>query len=118
MRELNIGTKHYTKVVCLDEPGAGGACHQYQVGPINGLVAVPYATVHFQNGPIQEAGVNGCRNEDLIAIIIDRLQGFQSGNFACEENDQALHYLEHALMTLNLRTQKRIERGVEGKLIP
>jgi hypothetical protein len=31
MRELNIGTKRFTKILVLDEPGQGGACHSYQV---------------------------------------------------------------------------------------
>lgn len=119
MREINIGTKRYTKVICLDEPGAGGACHDYRVTDATRPKGdeQDFAIINFQNGAIQESGVNGCHNEDLIAIVIDRLQGFQSGDFVCDENDQALHYLEHALMALNSRTQKRIERGVEGKLI-
>ena len=77
-------------------------------------VYVTPANVHFQNGPIKENGVNGCHNEDLIAIVIDRLRGFQCGDFACEENANALASLEEALMLLNIRTLGRINRGVEG----
>ena len=36
----------------------------------------PVASICFQNGPIKENGVNGCQNEDLIAVVIDRLQQF------------------------------------------
>ena len=53
-------------------------------------------------------------NEDLIAIVIDRMQGFQSGQFKCRENAVALTKLEEALMWLRKRTQDREDRGVEG----
>jgi hypothetical protein len=111
MRELNIGTKRYTKVVVLDEPGQGNACHVYNINALNGS---PLGNVAFQDGPIKEVGVNGVHNEDLIAIVIDRLQGFQSGKFSCRENALALTKLEEAMHWLNHRTNRRIEAGVEG----
>jgi hypothetical protein len=117
-RVLQIGTQRHTQVVCLDAAGQGGACHKYEVQPVLPLNGSddfsPFATVIFQNGPIKEFGVNGCHNEDLIAIVIDRLQGFQSGDFKCRENAIALTKLEEALMWLRKRTQDRIDRGVEG----
>lgn len=70
--------------------------------------------INFQNGVIKENGVNGCQNEDLIAIVIDRLQSFQKGKFNCRENALAITKLEEALMWLNKRTNDRIARGVEG----
>ena len=72
------------------------------------------ARVSFQNGPIKEAGVNGCHQEDLIAIVIDRLQSFQAGDFKCRENALALNHLEIAMRHLNRRTEDREKRGVEG----
>ena len=118
MRVVEIGSKKYTQVVCLDEPGAGGACHEYEVR----AVSLPgsfsdtdvFARVSFQNGPIKENGVNGCHQEDLLAIVVDRLQCFQKGEFACRENAMALTMIEEALMWLRKRTQDRIDRGVEG----
>lgn len=71
-------------------------------------------TVEFQHGPIQEVGVNGVTNEALLALLIDRIEGFQSGEFACNENGDALHGLKHAMQALLRRTQKRVARGVEG----
>ena len=120
MRELNIGTKKHTIVECLDAPGQGNACHHYRVVKVEdknaepGTVSYPCAVVNFQNGPIKEFGVNGCHNEDLIAIVIDRLQHFQKGEFACYENNEALLKLEEALMWLRKRTTDREARGVEG----
>ena len=33
-RIVNIGSHRFTQVVCLDEPGEGGACHLYRVESI------------------------------------------------------------------------------------
>ena len=114
MRKVEIGMDKVTEVICLDEPGAGGACHEYVVKPKESNNGQPFAIVDFQNGAIEEAGVNGCHNEDLIAIVMDRLRGFQGGDFFCTENEAALTHLQAALTWLNKRTNERIERGVEG----
>jgi hypothetical protein len=118
-------TKH-TKVDCLDKPdGPGNACHVYQI--TNGWPGIPskvqFALINFQKGPLIAPGhpllapshPNGCQNEDLIAVVIDRLKSFQSGDFACRENAIALTKLEEALMLLEKRTADRVTRGVEGK---
>jgi hypothetical protein len=70
--------------------------------------------IEFQNGPIKEVGVNGLTHEVLLAILIDRLRGFQSSKYACRENALALTKLEEAKMWLNERTKGREDRGVEG----
>ncbi|MDD3123746.1 MAG: hypothetical protein PHC62_09610 [Candidatus Izemoplasmatales bacterium] len=70
--------------------------------------------ISFQEGAIKEHGVNGVMNEDLIAMIIRRLEGFQNSEFNCRENALALTKLEEALMWLRKRTQGRENRGVEG----
>ena len=114
MRELNIGTKRFTKVLVLDEPGQGNACHEYEVVEISEAKKRFFAKVSFQNGPILNQGVNGCHQEDLLAIVIDRLQSFQKGDFRCRENAIALTKIEEAMMWLNSRTQKRQNQGVEG----
>ena len=117
MRILAIGSKKYTYTTVNDEPGSGGANHDYIVRGKpegdNGPQPI-VGEIKFQNGPIKEAGVNGVMNEDLLAIIIDRLQGFQSGIYKCRENAIALTKIEEALMWLRKRTQDREDRGVEG----
>ncbi len=70
--------------------------------------------ISFQNGPIKEFGVNGIPDEALYAILIDRLQGFQKGQYSCRENAVALTHLETALMWAQKRTHERESRGVEG----
>lgn len=94
----NSSHSYIIKVACADETGFGGA-----------TIVVP-----FQHGPLGERGINGVTNEALIAIVIDRLAGFQSGEWPCEENEAALVGLEKALAALLERTRKRVDRGVEG----
>jgi len=74
----------------------------------------PLAVIHFQEGPIKECGVNGICNEDLINMVICRLQHFQKSEFACRENALAITKLEEALLWLRKRTMGREARGVEG----
>jgi hypothetical protein len=129
MRELTShkvnGLNETLTIEVLDEPGPGNACHLYRVhGP-----RLPQANdageastypdpccISFQNGPIQESGVNGISNETLLAIVEDRLLGFQSGQFACRENAVALTKIQEAMMWLQKRTMDRVKRGVEGTL--
>lgn len=117
LRRLEIGQHRFTEVRVMDEPGAGGACHEYHIAEIVPNDCIPHklGDIKFQKGPVQESGVNGCFQEDLIAIVIDRLQCFQAGDFACRENEKALTKLEEALHWLNHRTNDRQARGVEGK---
>lgn len=74
----------------------------------------PLAIINFQEGPILECGVNGVANEDLINMVICRLEGFQKSEFACRENALAITKLEESLMWLRKRTNDREARGVEG----
>ena len=113
MRTLKIGTRKYTEVNVVDEKGQGNANHHYCIKTVDEPVTI-LGDVKFQNGPIKEFGVNGVMNEDLIAIVIDRMRGFQSGDFACRDNGLALTKLEEALMWLRNRTNERELRGVEG----
>ena len=104
------------KIEVLDEPSHGGACHRYGISFVRGDGALTGTVIEFQNGPISEDGngVNGVTHEALIAILIDRLQGFQSGKYACRENALALTKLEEAAHWLAHRTRARMARGVEG----
>ena len=120
------GCNESLRIEVLDEIGSGGAHHLYQITGFNSESNVSnpwvdrprsipeYSTILFQNGPIQEVGVNGLTHEALLAIVIDRLQCFQAGQYACRENAIALTKLEEAVMWLKKRTSDRIARGVEG----
>jgi hypothetical protein len=109
---------HQLEIRVLDEPGAGGANHEYEV-----LMPSDYMELHptmekcrisFQNGPIKEVGVNGVTQEALLAIVIDRLECFQAGPYSTVMNAQALTHCRSALDCLQERTRERIKRQVEG----
>ena len=113
-------------IEAVDEPGSGGANHHYRIRGFNSQTnpSCPYmkengrpaehANILFQNGPIGEVGTNGTTHEVLLAIIVDRLEGFQKGPYACRENAIALTKLQEATHWLNHRTALREARGVEG----
>lgn len=105
------------QIIVRDEPGHGGACHEYQIvlPPKKGGPAdFPVFDVFFQNGPIEEVGTNGVTHEALIAILIDHLEGLQSGPYACDDNQEALDALRTAQTALQRRTVANIAKGVEG----
>jgi len=64
-----------------------------------------YVTVH-----------DGTTNEEVIAMLIDRIQ-FLQAKFPCRENSIVITKLEESLMWLNKRTADRVKRNVEGKHI-
>lgn len=103
-------------VKAIDEPGPGGANHSYEITGFDERCAFPGGKimVWFQNGTIPEKGVNGLTQEVLLEIVADRLRSFQSGPFACHENQMALERVEEAMHWLHSRTLKRMRRGVEG----
>lgn len=123
MRQLTShkvnGLNETIKIEVLDEPGPGNACHKYRM-LIGHLVRAgeeyfeSMQDVEFQNGPLAERGPNGTSNEALLAIVEDRLLGFQSGEYACRENAIALTKIQEAMMWLQKRTRDRVARGVEG----
>ena len=82
----------------LDEPGNGGANHKYDIFTPDFKVACP---IYFQDGPIPEVGTNGVTHEALLAVIIDRLEGFQRGKFAHSYNADALASLRSAMASFD-----------------
>lgn len=124
MREL---TQHRTNaanealtITVLDVPGISGASCMYLIegfmhDPGTGQNQYPFRQVllPFQNGPIAN-GLNGITHEALLAILIDRLKGFQAGPYEHKANQNALNHLEAAMTHLQARTLERQARGVEG----
>lgn len=114
------GLNEALEITVLDEPGSGGASHHYAIkvnglkSPMNAHLEGDTVLIAFQNGPIQEAGINGISQEALLAIVIDRLRSFQAGQYGCRENAVALTNCEQAMMWLQKRTRDRLARGVEG----
>ena len=127
-RIVDIGTTRFTRVVATDGPGAGGANHAYTVEHVDAIraevagedAASTYAPfelgkVVFAHGQFGAKGPSeGVFNEDLIAMVIDRLNAFQAGPYRCLENAVAITKLEEAMMWLGKRTADRERRGVLG----
>jgi hypothetical protein len=71
-------------------------------------------TIRFQDGPIKEEGINGLTNEVLLAILLDRMGGFQAGDYKCHDNQMAMDSMQTAMLYLHKRTMDRMARNVEG----
>jgi len=59
---------------------------------------------------------DGTTNEEVLRVLIDRLQ-FLQAKFSCRENVIVITKLEEMLMWLEKRTAERKARGVEGKVV-
>ena len=100
-----------------DEPDGSGASHHYAAQTKEqSLAGFDASVVHFQQGPRDEAdSTPGVTDAVLLAILIDRMNGFQSGPFACRENAIIKTKLEECLMWTKARADERAQRGVLGK---
>lgn len=103
-----------TSVAALDarDPSAGNASHVYgiQYGGPSDMVKL-----QFQHGPRGiPTSTAGVFDDDLLAILEDRISGFQSGPFACAENADALTHIQGARDALARRVAARIAKGVLG----
>ncbi len=77
-----------------------------------------FIDITFQEGSINEVGVNGAHIEDVIDLLADRLRGFNEGEMRCRENSLAITALEEANNWLLRRTMARIDQNVEGYTKP
>lgn len=103
-------TEKYTELHCEDKM-LYGAPHHFHVRDKEGNVL---QHIDFQCGPILEKGLNGVMNEDVLVMVLSRLQHFQQTDFSCKENAMAITKIEEALLWLRKRTMGRENRGVEG----
>lgn len=115
-------------IAVVGDPDKYNGHHRYDVkgfdtrhhpGPLgsdgysSGFSCLP---VIFQKGPITEHGPNGVTMEALLAIAMHRLEGYQAGPCACQENARALFHLNEALEALQSRTRKRLADQAETAL--
>ena len=86
--------------------------------PAGGVSSCRGLAISWQNGPLSRGESrkepNGAFVETVIQAALDRLEFYQSGNFASEYNQIAIGDLQHALDSLSNRTKDREKRGVEG----
>lgn len=112
---LDVNSRY--RIDAMDEPSFGGANHEYQVAILDsgGTEVGHFDAIRFQNGPVQNNIMNGFTEEILLSIVADRLTSFQHGDFACDENENALGYVNEALAWLEARTKRRIAAKIEGQ---
>lgn len=99
-------------------PENGNASHHYRIWHSGSdvLARKTVADIYFQNGPRNDPeSYVGCTDAAILAILIDRYEGFQSGSFRCEENQDVLMHLYRALHYMEKRVEDRVERGVLGE---
>jgi hypothetical protein len=105
-----------------DEPDhekGGGAAHRYEftMGPgTETTTPTVVGFLQFQHGPRKDpASTPGVTEAAVLAILIDRLRGFQAGPFKCRENAIIITKLEECLLWTKARADERAGRGVLGK---
>lgn len=90
--------------------------------PAGGTVVGTGLTIVWQDGPLgrgsDRKAPNGAFVEDVIDSARQRIAHYQEGEFACEDNAEALGHLTKALDCLDRRTRERESRAVEGTHTP
>jgi len=79
------------------------------------VVESEFIKVTFQHGDPAVEGINGCRIEDLIDVVVEKLLDFQGRDLSCEENATALYHLDLAREALLLRRRRRENQGLIGQ---
>lgn len=106
-----------------DQPDQSGASHQYQLwvntpveqGDPRDIARHGCGFVQFQKGPRNvEGSTAGATEAALLAVLIDRLRGFQAGPYPSRQNAIMLTKLEECLMWTKDRANERAKRGVLG----
>lgn len=94
--------------------------HLYEVSNFEKKDEVGQTIQFIHKVPIEETSselktlVDGTTNEELLNVLINRMQYLQN-KFPCRENAVVITKLEESLMWLEKRTNDRIRRNVEGK---
>ena len=74
--------------------------------------------IQFQKGLPPEVGLNGVLVEDVIEVVIAKLESYQLGQLSCSENEDALKALGNAKDALKRRRQRRMLQGVFNTMTP
>lgn len=94
-----------------DEPGPGGASHLYILSINDSEVG----RVQFQKGPRDvEGSTPGAVENAVLAIVRDRMESFNAGEYRCRENALVATKVEEAMHWLKARADERAQRQVLG----
>jgi hypothetical protein len=107
-------------LITADDLGPGGASHHYEfVMNPSGNFSVFAGGLQFQKGARNvEGSTPGVTEAAVLAVLIDRLEGFQAGPYACAENDEQLEHLRAALALTKARADRRAAAGTLGTMQP
>ena len=74
--------------------------------------------IDWQDGPIGRDGggqTNGALVEDVLEVCKRRILFYEGSRLTCDENVEAIGFIDAAIRTLGKRRQDRAARGVLGK---
>ena len=71
--------------------------------------------IEWQDGVIENNEQNGAMIEDIMMVLIDRLDSLNRSKYFCRENSISITKMQEALMWQKQRTEDRKQRKVEGK---
>lgn len=114
------GLNESIEITC-DERTVGNASHEYVAAITPCFFEAECAPervlqIQYQCGARREPdSTPGVTDAVLLAIVIDRYEGFQSGPFASPQGDEVLVHLRAALALMKARADERAARGVLGK---
>lgn len=118
--KISVLNRDHIEVYATDEADVDGAHHAYVIEvdktptEADVIKQTSILPLNFQKGGLKEAGINGISDQALLAVVLDRLRGFQSGPYSCRDNAIAITKLEECLMWMAKRYVERAARGVEG----
>lgn len=123
----NKFNRECVEVFSTDDVQSDGAHHAYRIEvydryssnsvPVEDKGMKAVSDLPFQNGGLLEVGANGITDQALLAVVLDRMRGFNDGPFRCRENSIIITKIEEALMWMEKRSNDRSRRNVEGERI-
>lgn len=72
-----------------------------------------FINIKWQDGTIQDNGVNGAELSDVLKVVLDKLYEYND-IVKSTENELTIIKIEEAIMWQEKRTFDRIKRNVEG----
>lgn len=103
--------------------GKSHASYNFFVKSVRGGEWSKSLNVRFHQGPLLEENpdgsvrqlpVQGVTNEAVLAMVLDRLEVFQKGKFACNQNQFAIERIKEAIDALKAREAERFKAGIVG----
>lgn len=115
IKKVSIGEGLHTSVLSLSNPLKDGMKRMYTVVRSGSDMLVPknhgdsFAMVTFQDGLVADRGVNGCQDDDLLIMVLDRIRDYRTSEYNCLELGEAERAIETALLWLG-SMRKRIAK--------